>query len=89
MIEARTKTVYYSSRKNRHYFSLAAAVEAEASKAIEERYPSESSEHDELGRCTNPGWWWKNEIEKSYILLRRVKRLVKANYLKSLEQGAD
>jgi hypothetical protein len=77
-IEKQKATVYWSSMAGRRYFSKKAAIAAEARGLIEARYPTEQADRDEFGRCTDPGFHWR-EIDNSETLLRRVCRLVAKN----------
>lgn len=48
-IEARTRTVYYSPTRGRHYFTLRGCARGEASARIEEAYPTEHGDYSEPG----------------------------------------
>ena len=76
MIETRTRKVYYSKSKNRHYLTKMAAIKAEARALIIQKHPSEESEHD----TGYQGWHW-TQLPRSHVLYRRVVRLVKNHYL--------
>ena len=73
-IEARTKTVFFSSLKRRHYMTRKSAIRAEACALIEARHPSEKAEY-ENGFCYYHGFHWTS-IPRSDVYLRRVMRLV-------------
>ena len=73
MIEARTRKVFFSKRAGRCFFTKRAAIYAEARAIIEERHPSENAEDD----TGYPGWYWRINLPRSDVLLRRVARLVK------------
>ncbi len=80
MIEVTNTTVYRSSVKGRRYLTLKAAIRAEAMAIITKKYPYERPEYEnEFGRCTSPGWYWLQDMERADVLLRRMMRLVKAS----------
>jgi hypothetical protein len=67
MIEARTRTVYFSPAANRHFMTLGAAAHKEASKIMEGKYESEKAGPE------SAGWHWSND-DKLRALHARVKR---------------
>lgn len=75
MIERREAIVYYAPTAKRRYLTRRAAVSAEARAIIKDKYPNEDTEHDDSGRCTYPGWCWR-ELNRSEVLHRRLCRLI-------------
>ncbi len=80
MIEARVKTVWFSSEKGQHYQSLRAACKAEAHAIIYALYPRERSESDGNGSCYYPGYDLAYDDPKKFARLEkrfmsRAKRL--------------
>lgn len=75
MIGIETATVYRGG--GRRWFSQRAAIKAEAIAIIKRKHPTEPSEHDEMGRCIDPGWHWTS-LPRSDVLLRRVCRMVRS-----------
>ena len=80
MIEVRTKVVYYSPRRRRHFFTAIAAANAEANARMNSAFPPEDAEYDECRRETDPGWNWRNvprlvEIKKRLVFryMRKLK----------------
>ena len=78
-VKASTTTVYKGG--GRRFLTLRAAVHAEAAAIIKRKYPTERSytapdmsEHD-------PGFHW-TELPRSDVLLRRMCRLVMAEFNK-------
>ena len=61
---------------NRRYLTLRSAIQAEARKLIETKYPREKASHDANGQQYDTGWHWR-ELQRSDVLFRRVCRLVK------------
>lgn len=80
-VTAKARTVYLSPRAGRHYLTLRAAVNAEARKIIEAKYPSERPEY-ENGQIAYPGSHW-SDIPRSEVMHRRLARLVRADYDKN------
>lgn len=74
-IKAITRQVYWSERRNRTYVHLRSAINAEAKAIIIERYP-----HQEDAFCGRYFSWY--DLPNSEKLLRRVMRLVKAEFSK-------
>ena len=75
MITTEFATVYRSSLKGRRYLTKAAAIKGEARIIIKDKYPTEDSDRDEMGRVIFGGWHWR-ELKNSEKLYRRVCRLV-------------
>ena len=73
-----TRTAYFSPSKGRHYFSLSSAINAEAHALIAKKHPTEYAKFDLDG--SGGGFYWVDDIDRSDVLLRRVKRLVKKEY---------
>jgi hypothetical protein len=76
MIETKTRTVFLSTLKGRHYLTKSGAVKAEARALIEAKHPTERPEFDGNGYMTDQGWHW-SMMDRSNVLLRRVCRLVR------------
>ena len=76
MVETKTRTVFLSTLKGRHYLTKSGAVKAEARALIEAKHPTERPEFDDNGYMTYPGWHW-SMLDRSNVLLRRVCRLVR------------
>lgn len=72
-VTTETATVYRGGR--RRWFSLDAAIKAEAVTIIKRKHPSERGE-PEVGDF---GWHWC-ELPRADVLLRRVCRLVRATH---------
>ena len=70
MIQPRTKTLYYSSRANKHYQSLQAALFAEAKGRIFETHPTEPS-------CPETGGGFNFQYEYPDRFNKLVKRLMR------------
>ncbi len=71
-VSTETATVYRGG--GRRWFSLKAALKAEAIAIIKRKHPSEASEQDEFGRTYDPDFHWRN-LNRSDVLLRRMMRL--------------
>jgi len=84
VIEMETRTVYRSTTKGRRYLTKAAAITAEARAIIGAKHPSERPEYDRDGRCIDSGFHWSS-MERSDVLFRRVRRLVKTASATTLE----
>jgi hypothetical protein len=69
-------TVYRGG--GRRWFSLRAAVKAEAQAIIKAKHPSERPEY-ENDMCYYPGFHWR-ELPRSDVLLRRLCRLILAEH---------
>jgi len=69
-VEIRQRKVFYSSLANKHFFTKRGAADAEASKIIEAKYPTEPFEPD-----TGAGWIWKQE-ERLLKLHKRLSRRI-------------
>ena len=69
-VRAETATVYRGGR--RRWFSLAAAVKAEAVAKIKAKHPTERFDSE-----TGDGFHW-TELPRSDVLLRRMCRLIRA-----------
>jgi hypothetical protein len=69
-------TVYRGG--GRRWFSLKAAIKAEAVAIIKSKHPSEPSEPE----VSYAGWHW-TMLPRSDVLLRRMCRLVRASAIRS------
>ena len=76
-------TVYRGG--GRRWFSLRAAVKAEAQTIIKAKHPSERPEY-ENGMCYYPGFHWR-ELPRSDVLLRRLCRLILAAHARGVSVG--
>lgn len=76
MVTTEKTTVYRGG--GRRYLTLRSAVQAEARKIIEAKYPTERQYTSYDGQEPDPGWYWRDEIKRSDVLFRRVCRLVRA-----------
>ncbi len=83
MIEARTKVVYYSPRKRRHFITARAAARAEANGRMNAAFPSEPAEYEERGYCVDPGWDWR-----SVPRLVKIHEKLVSRYLQKLKENA-
>jgi hypothetical protein len=85
MITIETAKVYRGG--GRRYLTLRSAVQAEARKIIEAKYPSEraytSYDHQEH----EPGWYWRDGLKRSDVLFRRLCRLIRAGIAAGQSQG--
>lgn len=72
-----TAKVYRSSKKGRRYLTLKAAIHAEAVAIISNKYPRESPEFNDNGMCSYGGYYWREDIPRSDVLLRRLSRIVR------------
>lgn len=75
MITAQKATVYYAPTKGRRYLTKAAAIHAEACAIIERKHETVNYPGD----LVTPGefWYWRNNLPRAEVLLRRMKRIVK------------
>lgn len=80
MIEARTRTVYFSPAAGRHFMTLTAAAHKEASSLMEHKYPHERSDEHYAG------WHWSNE-PRLVAIHARLKRLIVRRF--RLQQNAE
>jgi len=71
MIETKQATVYYSSKAGRRYFSLNAAIAAEARALITHKYPTEPFEPD-----TGHEFHWSS-LDHAGALYERLCRMIK------------
>lgn len=78
-VSTETATVYRGG--GRRYFTLRAACEAEARTIIQRKYPSEAAEYED-GQCYFHGSHWR-ELPHADKMLRRITRLVRANFNQS------
>ena len=80
-ISKQTATVYYSPSKRRRYFTLKAAVQAEAKAKIFTKFPGEDYEYDENGYCTYGGYHFPSQEPERYAkLLNRLCRIIAKQY---------
>jgi hypothetical protein len=70
-------TVYMAKTKGRRYLTLRAAIHAEASALIANKYPSEQADFDDVGRCTYPGFHWREDENLKRLHARLVRILAK------------
>lgn len=79
-VEKKTREVYYSPRRGRHFMTKIGAARAEANARMYKAFPSEDAEYeDDYGRCTYPGWNFTEEPR-----LVAVRDALVARYLKQL-----
>lgn len=71
MIEARTRTVYFSPAAGKHFMTLNAAAHKEASVLMESKYPRERSDEQYAG------WHWSNEARLVAIHARLKRHIVR------------
>ena len=79
MISRQEAVVYYASTRKKRYFSMRAAINAEAKAVILNRYPNEPFESD-------TGHFYSIEIDEPLRyskLHRRLSRLIKRAYKKA------
>lgn len=75
----KTREVFYSPRRGRHFFTAKGAAMAEANARMYRLFPSEDAEHeDEWGRCTYPGFSFHEVPRLVAVRDRLVKRYLKA-----------
>ena len=78
-IAKETRTVYVVQRKfcKKTYMSIRSACAARTRDIIEAKHETESAEYDDdFGRCTHPGWYWRDQIPRADVLYRRLLRIV-------------
>lgn len=78
MIETRTRSVYYSTRRRRHFLTAEGAAKAEASARMSKAFPSDGGETDDMGRRTWDPWCWRDVPRLVAIYDRLVKRYMAA-----------
>lgn len=71
MIQTKTRTVYFSPRANRHFMTLSAAANKEASAMMECKYPREREEHSHYA-----AWHWGNDDKLRAIHARMKRRII-------------
>lgn len=76
-ITRETATVYRGG--GRRWFTLDAAVKAEAVRIIKAKYPTERAYREYNGNPGEPGWHW-SQLPRSDVLLRRVRALVRREF---------
>lgn len=70
MIEARTRTTYFSPLAGRHFLTLRAAAHNEASAMVRKKYPTEPFEQD-------TGAGWRFEQDDRLVKLRdRMRKIL-------------
>jgi hypothetical protein len=80
-ISKQTATVYYSQSKRRRYFTLKAAVQAEAKAMIFAKFPNEDCDYDGNGACTYGGYHFPTDDPERYEkLLNRLCRIIARQY---------
>lgn len=85
MISQKVATVYYAPKKKRRYFTLNAAISAEAGAIISAKYPSERGESQD-GMITDSGFHWR-EMKRSDVMHRRMCRIILKAYNKENRRG--
>ncbi len=86
LIEKQTATVYYAPTKRRRYFSLQAAIHAEAVARIYRKHPAEATAY--VDDVFYPGWDIKyDDPDRFGTMLRRMKRIIKAAH--TLNKGVE
>lgn len=81
-VEKKTREVYYSPRRGRHFMTKIGAARAEANARMYRAFPSEEPEYEDYGRCTYPGWDFTKEPRLVAVRDRLVDR-----YLRQLSGG--
>ena len=76
-VEVRTRTVYFSPRRRRHFLTAFAAARAEANARIKRFFPAEDGERDEYGRETYPGFHFTEEPRLVAVRDRLIARYMK------------
>ncbi|WP_395055237.1 hypothetical protein [Polaromonas sp.] len=76
MVKAESATIYRGG--GRRYLTLRSAVQAEARKIIETKYPTEKEYTSYDMQEHSPGWYWRDKLNRPEVLFRRVCRLVRA-----------
>jgi hypothetical protein len=76
MITVETAKVYRGG--GRRYLTMRSAIHAEAKKLIEAKHPTERTAYGRNGEIVEPGWYWREKLNRSDVLFRRVCRLVKS-----------
>lgn len=84
MIEARERTVYFSPAAGKHFMTLNAAANKEASTLMERKYPREREDAPYYS-----GWHWSNEANLVAIHARLKRRIVRRFRLSALSQGSQ
>jgi hypothetical protein len=82
-IEVKNAKVFYAPTRRRRYFSLDAAIKAEAIAIIKNRYPDIDEIHIPYHEQTGEWFHWREDIERSDVLFRRMCKLIRKEYLKS------
>lgn len=80
MIETTTRKVYRSTAAGRAFLTKRAAIHAEAVALIKRKHPTEREHVGDFGMIEDPGWHWTS-LPRQHVLLRRLKRLIKAAML--------
>jgi len=77
-VEKKTREVYYSPRRGRHFMTKIGAARAEANARMYKAFPSEDAEYeDDYVRCTYPGWNFTGEPRLVAVRDRLVARYLK------------
>lgn len=63
----------------RRYLTLRSAIQAEAKKIIEAKYPTERTSYGSHGEIEDPGWYWRDGLKRSDVLFRRLCRVIRAS----------
>ena len=72
-VEVRTRKVYYSPRRGRHFFTAEAAAKAEASARIKRFFPTEKPDDAADGFGIDPGWHF-SEVPRLVTVQARLFR---------------
>lgn len=83
-----TTMVYVAPTKGRRYLSARSAASAESRAMLEKKYPSESADHDEMGRMTYGGWHWSADEHLLKVHLR-LERLILREFKKRLKYAKE
>lgn len=79
-VERKTREVYYSPRRGRHFFTAKGAAIAEANARMYKAFPSEKAEYDECNyyQLISPAWSFHEVPRLVAVRDRLVKRYLKA-----------
>lgn len=73
-------TVYVAPTSGRRFLTLNGALCAEARAIIQSKYPSDRGSKDDSGRYIGDGFYWRDDLDRSEVLYRRILRKVKKSY---------
>lgn len=71
-----TETAKVYRGGGRRFFTLRAAIEAEAIQRIKAKHPTERPSPNSDGYPDEPGWYWR-ELPRSEVLFRRMCRVIR------------